>query len=257
MTARLPKSAPINANKDPEVCNKNPLFDESLVVGADNGLKDVVIFVRTEGVPVAPSYADAAKADVVLDNKKCRFEPHVLLLRTTQTLILKNSDPVGHNSKIDPLRIHRPTRSFRPVKRSEEPAAERRKLADQCRLQHPLLDEGIRTVRGKTPYMAVSRQEEGKFEIDDLPVGKDLEFVWSGRKRRATSRTLRATGPRPTTKDASSSKIKADEAKPSATIKAPARSRSKEHSPNDPTASPCRIRFPSMPTEPEPAQLPE
>ena len=44
-----------------------------------------------------------ASDEVVLDNKDCRFEPHVAVVRTSQKLALKNSDPVGHNSKIDPL----------------------------------------------------------------------------------------------------------------------------------------------------------
>jgi len=36
-----------------------------------------------------------------MDNKGCRFEPHAAVMWTSQTLVLKNSDPIGHNVKGD------------------------------------------------------------------------------------------------------------------------------------------------------------
>ena len=95
---------PIKADKDPDVCGKHNLHEEGLEVAGDGSLHDAIIYLRTEGVAPAASYKDSEKEEVVLDNKNCRFEPHVVLLRTTQTLVLKNSDPVGHNSKVDPIK---------------------------------------------------------------------------------------------------------------------------------------------------------
>ena len=37
----------------------------------------------------------------MVDNHGCRFEPHISILRVGQTLVVKNSDPVGHNTKAD------------------------------------------------------------------------------------------------------------------------------------------------------------
>ena len=37
---------------------------------------------------------------MVLDNKDCRFDPHVAFVQTGQTLVIKNSDTVGHNSNV-------------------------------------------------------------------------------------------------------------------------------------------------------------
>ena len=42
--------------------------------------------------------------EVVLDNKNCRFEPHVMVMSTSEKLVIKNSDPVGHNSKLEPVK---------------------------------------------------------------------------------------------------------------------------------------------------------
>ena len=78
---------------------KVKLTDEDLLVDAKGGLANAVIMLKTKDVAVHPGYESSAKDKVVLDNKNCRFEPHVLVVRTSQTLLLKNSDPTGHNTQ--------------------------------------------------------------------------------------------------------------------------------------------------------------
>jgi hypothetical protein len=170
-----PKPAKIAATKDPEVCGKHDLHEEYLEVAADGGLQNAVIYVLTKDIPVAPSYDESAKADVVLDNKNCRFEPHVAVLRTTQSLVLKNSDPVGHNSKVEPLKnpaINPIIPSGQEIKQ-QFPEEENIPVKVGCNI-HPWM--GAYVVIRKTPYAAVS-DKEGNFEIKDLPVDKELEFV--------------------------------------------------------------------------------
>ena len=96
-----PAPIEITADKDVEVCGKHKLVNEELVVSDDKGIANVVLFVRSKGVTVHPDLVDGSKADpVVLDNKDCRFQPHVGFVQTGQTLTIKNSDTVGHNSNI-------------------------------------------------------------------------------------------------------------------------------------------------------------
>ena len=77
-----PVAAELKADKDVEVCGKHKLFNEELVVGADKGVANIVIFVRDKNVKVHPDAAAAAtSAKVVLDNKDCRFEPHVTFVQ--------------------------------------------------------------------------------------------------------------------------------------------------------------------------------
>ena len=60
-----------------------------------------LVWVRgPKDVKVHPDYAKTAKDKVVLDNQHCRFEPHVLAMRTSQPLEVKNSDPFAHNTNI-------------------------------------------------------------------------------------------------------------------------------------------------------------
>ena len=51
-------------------------------------------------VEIHPDYEAKLKEPVVLDNNGCAFHPHITLVRVGQTLVIKNSDPTGHNTNI-------------------------------------------------------------------------------------------------------------------------------------------------------------
>ena len=63
-----PSAGELKADKDPEVCGKHKLLAEELVVGADKGIANVVVFVRDKDVKINPEAAKAAAAKVTLDN---------------------------------------------------------------------------------------------------------------------------------------------------------------------------------------------
>ena len=75
----------------------------------DGGIKDVVIYCRSKNVKVNPSLA-SPPAQVEMDNKNCRFEPHILPILVTQTLLVKNSDAFSHNSNVTEVGVPAPTR---------------------------------------------------------------------------------------------------------------------------------------------------
>ncbi len=82
-----------------------PILDESLVVNTKNGgLANVVLYLLpSQEVPlhVHPNYDDDLNSKVELVMQGGRFEPHILLLRTTQTMLQRNKDCVIHNARID------------------------------------------------------------------------------------------------------------------------------------------------------------
>ncbi|MBI1311947.1 hypothetical protein GC176_11695 [bacterium] len=99
----VPQREKILLNKDEEVCSKNHPLDEDLIVNPENrGIQNVVVWLelkRGESLPaIHPSYAETERAEVLLTNRHCRFEPRIALLRTTQTLVLGNEDPVAHST---------------------------------------------------------------------------------------------------------------------------------------------------------------
>lgn len=172
-----PTPLKLNVNKDVAVCSKHAPVDESLVVGSDGGLGNVLIYVRSKKkLDVHPDYQQEADAKVSLDNKGCRFEPHIALMRTSQTLEIKNSDPVGHNTKADCVK----NTSFNILIPSGETLD--RKLTREetvpikvgCNI-HPWMT-GFVLVRN-SPYMAITG-EDGSFEIKNIPAGKHEFQLW-------------------------------------------------------------------------------
>ena len=167
--------------KDQEVCGKHNLVDESLVVNGDNqGIANVVVFLalerRQKAPKVHPSYESDATGQVEFDNHNCRFEPHVTLLRTTQSLLIGNKDPVGHNTKVDTLKNPAinpivPAGGEMKQKFSKE---ERLPCRVSCNI-HPWMT-GWLLVK-ETPYIAVS-DADGRIEIKNVPAGQWTFQVW-------------------------------------------------------------------------------
>ena len=101
---KAPAPGAIKVDKDQEVCSK-PTGRRIAGSRRRRRLEERGwSFCGPKTSTVAPDTRRSAKDDVVLDNKGCRFEPHVVVLRTTQTLVIKNSDPVGHNTKADAIK---------------------------------------------------------------------------------------------------------------------------------------------------------
>ncbi len=175
-----PIPAKITPDKDVEVCGKYDLIDESLIVNQKNrGVRDVIVLLtlgRTETPVIHPSYAKDERAEVLLENKCCRFDPHVTVMRTTQTLVIHNSDPKGDSVKIDAIKngainVTLPTGAQHV---QEFPVAERVPARVSCSI-HPW--ELGWLVISDHPYVGVT-DEDGKFEIQNLPTGRHSFMFW-------------------------------------------------------------------------------
>ncbi len=173
---KAPAPQSIDTAKDPNC--KVPLKTENLLVGPNGGLENAIIMLRTKNVKVNPEYEKTATDDVVLDNHNCRFEPHVEVVRLSQTLLLKNSDPTGHNSNLAPLQ----NPAINPILAAGgEPVPYHFSIEEAVPVKvgcniHPWM--GAYIVARKDPYAAVT-DKDGNFTIKDLPAGKELEFrLW-------------------------------------------------------------------------------
>jgi plastocyanin len=170
-----PTAAEIKADKDVEVCGKHKLVNEELSIGSDKGLGNVVVFVRDKEVKIHPDAAAGKTEKVVLDNKDCRFTPHVAFVQTGQPFILKNSDTVGHNSNVATLK-NPPSNSLIPAGgESSITFANDEAIPAQvtCNI-HPWMKAWV-LVR-PNPYAAVSKAD-GSFEIKNVPAGEvELQF---------------------------------------------------------------------------------
>ncbi|HTN77581.1 MAG TPA: carboxypeptidase regulatory-like domain-containing protein [Pirellulaceae bacterium] len=174
-----PKPAALKIDKDPATCGKHGLVDESLVIGKDGGIANIVVGLFLKAGAKKPEiHPDLVKptGEVVFDNSKCRFEPHVAVVRTGQTLVLANKDDIGHNVKAD-LLSNSPFNDLLPAGASLKKilkAEERLPITCSCSI-HPWM-KGYLIVRDD-PYVAVS-SETGEFKIANLPAGKWTLRVW-------------------------------------------------------------------------------
>jgi len=87
-----PKPERLAISKDREACGARPLYDESLVVGQDGGLSNVVVSLPdlNHGAPSKPT-------TVVFDQRGCAYAPHVAAFPAGSTIEIRNSDGILHS----------------------------------------------------------------------------------------------------------------------------------------------------------------
>lgn len=166
--------------KDPTACHPNGVPDDSLVVDASSkGIKNVVIYARKVG-RVNDEFEATASEPVVFDQKACQFLSHVVAMRTSQPLEIKNSDPVAHNTSITPP-ADKGANPLLPAGKEEEFQFGRQQntpVPVTCSI-HPWMKAYI--LPRENPYFAVT-DAQGAFQVAKLPAGEDIEFqVWHER----------------------------------------------------------------------------
>lgn len=165
-------------NKDTQICapGEHPVFSESLLIDpATKGIANVVIFLRKANR--VHESAQGEGGNVLFDQEKCVFKTHILPMTVGETMEIKNSDPIGHNTKIDGKAGNAFNQTipadenflFRP--RAEESLP----ISVSCSI-HPWMQAYL--LPRKDGYVGVT-DEDGTFEIANLPAGEELEFqVW-------------------------------------------------------------------------------
>ena len=171
-----PAMQPYNANKDQATCTiggKAPLQETLLVDSATQGLANVAIYIR-KASRVHESAASAEGTEV-FDQKSCVFLTHVFPMTIGQTMAIKNSDDVGHNTNIDGKNGFNQTIpagqtiDFTPQKEEAVPVGVR------CSIHPWMLAYFLPRNNG---YVAITNAD-GSFEIPNVPAGEELEFqVW-------------------------------------------------------------------------------
>jgi plastocyanin len=110
----VPAPAMMRLDGDPKCVSENGArdrADESLVVGDNQALQNVFVYVK-EGVGAHGS--PIPNQPVVLDQDKCRYTPRVLGVRVGQPLEIRNSDPLLHNVRSTGV-INQPFNKSTPV----------------------------------------------------------------------------------------------------------------------------------------------
>ena len=94
-----PKMKPLRMDADPVCVANNEVKPrkEWLILGKDNGVKNMLVYVKESKSGSLSKNYDAPKDAAVIDQKGCVYVPHVLGIMTGQQLDILNSDGTLHN----------------------------------------------------------------------------------------------------------------------------------------------------------------
>ena len=178
-----PAPTKLNVDKDLGVCGKGAgILDNSLLVASDGGIANIVLYARAKRVheSAQPLKAENSAPTIEFDQKGCMFLTHVVALQVGQKMEVKNSDPLGHNTKIDPAKgfpFNQSVPSGTPL--AYVPTAEEAFPATVACSIHPWMRAYM--LPRKDKYFAVTAAD-GSFEIANLPAGEEVEIqVWHER----------------------------------------------------------------------------
>jgi plastocyanin len=165
-----PKRPALEVFKHKEVCGES-VPDDRLVVGPGGGVRYAVVTLTGVKAGRKPERDQT----LVLDNRGCRFEPHVLTAEVGQWLELRNSDPVLHNAD---ARIGQETVfnvALPPGRQVRKPLARPGLMAITCDVRHTWMSAFVDVA--DHPYHAVT-DTYGAYEIRDVPAGTYTLRVW-------------------------------------------------------------------------------
>jgi plastocyanin len=159
------------------------ILDPSLIIEEKGkGIANILVWVIADPerpgakMPIHASY-EMPPAEHVIRIKNLAYSPHASIMRTGQRLTFLREDRTGHNVKIDGPEVL--GQSLSVGVRSEWPMKKEFRLPAMisCSI-HP--HEKTWLLVRDNPYFAVTN-EEGAFEIKNLPVGKWRFQFWHER----------------------------------------------------------------------------
>ena len=151
------------------------LKPDTVIINKNGTLRNAFVWVKSglEGKTFPMPEGDA-----MLDQKGCRYTPHVQGMRKGQSLAIKTSDPTAHN-------VHGYAKVNRSFNRSQPAGAgdvsirmRRDESSPPMKIKcdiHPWMNAYVAVV--DHPYYAVTG-EDGSFTLADLPAGTYIVQVW-------------------------------------------------------------------------------
>ena len=164
-----PEAVPIEATKDAKVCAKTQKYDESLVVGGNKGIKNVVVSISN--ISGGKGFGEV----MPLDQKECVYTPHIVLTPAGSELEILNNDGILHNihtySEANPA-FNQAQPKFKKKLKKKFDQPEYVKVTCDA---HSWMSGWI--VVMDHPYYAVT-DGEGKFSLGDVPAGEYEVKIW-------------------------------------------------------------------------------
>jgi len=156
---------------DPEICQKHGMdglypMEDYVIDRQTRGIRHVIVYLKSDAIR---KWAGTPRQNATIDNRNCRFEPHVALATVGSQVEVKNSDDVYHTTHLyGPAGFQ-----YNPGLRAKG-ESERTELARpgtyivKCD-RHGWMSAFLRV--DDHPFHAIT-DEKGRFEIKGIPPGK-------------------------------------------------------------------------------------
>lgn len=170
----VPRALEMLVTKDPKICdpdgNKSTSLDR-LIIGPDAGVANTIVYLRNVSSGKA---LDLPPQERHLDQKACRYVPHILLVPVNENLTMLSSDATLHTIHMDGAATYNLPFPFpdQPTSRTM-PAPGLVNL--RCNGGHVWMNAEMMVVRH--PYYAVT-DESGRFQLIDVPPGTYQIIAW-------------------------------------------------------------------------------
>jgi len=176
-----PKMKKLEVTKDQNVCGKTEKYDESLMVGPGNGLKNAIVYLLdiSSGADFPKMDAQGKPMAYEINQEGCQFKPHVLALPAGERLTMLNSDGIMHN-------VHLFSTVNQPFNQAQQGIRKRMPLPTSV-VQKPEVPlkvgcdvhgwMGAWIVVFPHPYYAVTN-EKGEYKIANVPPGTYKVAYW-------------------------------------------------------------------------------
>ncbi|MEX2316990.1 MAG: hypothetical protein WD669_07555 [Pirellulales bacterium] len=183
----IPQETMIPIQTDPEYCErhgKDGVYpsEDCLIDAESRGVRNVIVYLIGDSLRKWPN---ARREDIVVDNRNCRFEPHVNVSTVGSAVDVKNSDEVYHTTHLyGPPGFVEFNPGMRRKGDSEKTTLTRPGVYLVKCDRHGWMNSVLRV--DTHPFHAVT-DEKGRFEITGIPPGNYQVGMFHERFRTETS----------------------------------------------------------------------
>lgn len=170
----VPHTVEVPITKDPQICDpegKKTASLDRLIIGPEGGVANTVVYLRNISSGKAFDLPPQLRH---LDQKSCRYVPHILLVPVNDSLTMQSSDTTLHTVHMAGAATYNLPFPF-PNQPTSRTMSTPGLVSLRCNGGHVWMNAEAMVVRH--PYYAVT-DESGRFEFTNVPPGTYQIVAW-------------------------------------------------------------------------------